>query len=157
MILHYFYKVPLPKDIPFEMKKYLSRVKKCKNKEECLKKTYTIISQRFIGGPSWNNVFGYTSNDVHKIWFVKKDQHCTAMNYLMRIFLVKSGYFYESDILLKYTHLFLSPHQYLYIKIKRDTWIKVDPWAGTKGYPLGEYAHGFTWKGTKPLVSKWIV
>jgi len=31
----------------------------------------------------------------------------------------------------------------------KKNWMPIDAWAGTKGYPVGEYAYGCTWKGRK--------
>ena len=68
--------------------------------------------------------------------------HCTNLNYVLRVLLLKSGKFSEEDIKLKYTWINLSPHQYLKVNVG-GRWVNADPWAGTKGMELDKYARGF--------------
>jgi len=83
-------------------------------------------------------------SDVDKIWAKKGFLHCNVLNYLMRILLIKSGLFNEKDIKLKWTLVwYVSPHQYLEIKINPNEIINVDLWANAYGVCFGDYAHGF--------------
>ena len=65
------------------------------------------------------------------------------LNYLFMIFLVKSGFDYK-DINPKWTLVYyLSPHQYLNIKINKKKPINVDSWGKSYGIKFGDYARGF--------------
>jgi len=63
--------------------------------------------------------------------------HCTGQNYLLRLILVKSGRFQESDIKIKVVPLNLFIHQYLQVKLG-DRWVDVDPWSAFLHVPLGK-------------------
>lgn len=70
--------------------------------------------------------------------------HCTKLNYLIRILLIKGGLFKEEDIELRWTSTWLIfPHQYLKVKINKNKFINVDLWGKAYGIPFGSYARGF--------------
>lgn len=58
--------------------------------------------------------------------------------------LMKSGHFTDDDIETRWTLLwFVSPHQYLRVRLDNEQWANVDVWANVYGIPFGDYAHGF--------------
>ena len=67
---------------------------------------------------------------------------CPQTNYLLRIFLVKSGWFKDEDIKRKHIFVNFVPHQYLKVKIG-DRWIDVDVGEKQRGLPLGRHLKYF--------------
>ncbi|MSR86107.1 hypothetical protein EXS74_01785 [Candidatus Woesearchaeota archaeon] len=145
MLAHFFYKIPLPKTLPNEIEKEVRILKRIKKKDLVLQKAYQILITKFQGAFSFENLQDHFTKGLKSLWHVKR-QHCTAMNYFLRILLVKSGHFREKDIRLKYSFFIISPHQYLDIKTKNG-WFNMDPWTGTKGLKLGDHGYGLHWRG----------
>lgn len=146
MIPNLFSKEKIPDSIPEEMQKVVDELKNQKNKEECLRKAFDILSKKYKGRRYYTitGFFKLFELDLNKIWKKKSYLHCTTMNYLLRTLLVKSGFFEDKDIKLKLTSIrFISLHQYLNIKINENKSIDADLWAKTHGIELGDYAHGF--------------
>jgi len=66
------------------------------------------------------------------------------MNYLLRVLLIKSGWFTDDDIELKITLIWgVSIHQYVKIKINEDKFINVDIWGANNNIEFGDHAHWF--------------
>lgn len=140
-------KRPIPKDLPQEIRDVVEKLRRCKTKEECLKKAYDIITQRFYGEriKTYLRLPEAFISDPSKLWKKKGFLHCTNQNYLLRILLVKSSHFKDEDIEQKLTHIFGSPHQYLRIKVGKKH-VNVDPWSHHYGVKFGRYQHGFVWR-----------
>ncbi|MEI6597138.1 MAG: hypothetical protein WCL13_02910, partial [bacterium] len=65
------------------------------------------------------------------------------INYVMKTLLIKSDFFKDGDIRLKWTKIwYFSPHQYLQVNID-NKWINIDIWAYAYGIKFGDNAHGF--------------
>ncbi len=89
------------------------------------------------------NFFQIFIFDITKLWNRTGFIHCHNANYLMRILLVKSGFFKNSDIQNKWTLVwYFSPHQYLQIKLNNGSTINIDIWGSAYGVKFGNYAHG---------------
>ncbi len=70
--------------------------------------------------------------------------HCTTMNFILRTMCLRSNYFHEDDIELKWTQTwFLSPHQYMRIRLTEDTYVEVDPWNYQFGIEYGKHGSRF--------------
>ena len=77
--------------------------------------------------------------DLNKIIHTKGYMHCTTMNYLLRVMLVKSGLFDDKDIQIKLTNSwYIAPHQYLEIRISDKKKIFLDPWNYQFGINYGK-------------------
>ena len=145
MLPHLICRNKIPEKLPKEMDFIVKRLKKAKNKEECLKKAYDILSKKYRGYKwrTYTRIHELFMRDVNKIWAKKVFLHCTNINYLLRILLIKSGFFKEGDIKLKWTTLYLlSPHQYVIVRINKKKYINIDIWAKPYGIKLGDHAHG---------------
>jgi len=82
-------------------------------------------------------------SDPNKLWERKGHTHCTQLNYLLRLMLVRSGHLKDSDIKFGYSLVFyISPHQYLLVTIN-DKEVALDPWNYDLGASVGKYAVGF--------------
>ena len=145
MIPILLFKSKMPDKIPESMQKEVDKLKKCKSKMDCLKKAYNIITTRYHGSTPQLilNYYDFLTTDVDKLWKRQGYLHCHYQNYLLRVLLVKSGFFKDEDILLKFTVTYgLSPHAYLKINAG-DKFVFADPWFHYRGLPLGDHARGF--------------
>lgn len=133
------------KNLPQEMRAIVLILNKCKNKKECLKKAYKIITQRYRGY-RWATLTHFSNifiADPKKLWN-KKILICTNLNHLLKIILVNTTFFNEDDIKTKWTLVwFISPHQYLRVKTGNNKYINVDIWGKAYGIKFGDYSNGF--------------
>jgi hypothetical protein len=145
MPIDFFQKTPLKENIPEEMQSVILELKKCPSREECLKATFRILTQKYRGYRMRtylmiNEIF---TSDLHELWHRRGFLHCTNINYLMRTLLVGSGHFRDDELVLRWTQIwYLSPHQYIEVKMN-DRMINIDVWAYAYGIKFGDYAHGF--------------
>lgn len=147
MIPNFFSKKELPDKLPLELDRIIGSLRKSRSKEACLKSAYDILTKKYYGSRimTYTRFFDLFSWNDDKLWKKSGFLHCTNINYLMRILLVKSGFFKDDDIKLKLTLLwYISPHQYLNIRINGKKSINVDVWGKRYGIKFGEYAHGFS-------------
>lgn len=145
MPIGFFSKTPVPETLPEEMQRVIDGLKKSENKKECLKKVYAILNEKYHGDrlKTYPKIFSIFTRDPNKLWKRNGFLHCTNFDYLARIFLIKSGFFQEEALKLRWTLIwYLSPHQYLQVRIDGE-WIDIDIWARVYGIPLGDHAHGF--------------
>lgn len=145
MPLDLFSKTPVPGVLPGEMQKITDELKKSPSKEECLKKAYGILISRYRGHrvETYTKLFDVLKHDIATLWDKSGFLHCTNLNYLLRALLVRSDFFTEDEMRLRWTHIwYVSPHQYVQVKID-DKWINVDIWAYAYGIKFGDNAHGF--------------
>jgi hypothetical protein len=134
-----FRKSKLPEKIPESMQRAINKIKReSHSKHEFLKKTYDFLSNKQCGERV------KTITKMHLLWkpveFIWKKEgfiHCTWHNLLLRIFLVRSGFFKDDDIRIKHTFADFDIHQYTEVKIG-DKWIPVDIWSNAFGIKFGE-------------------
>lgn len=146
MIPHIFSKYPIPENIPEELKKVIRDFSEQSSSEEFLKKSFEYITQNWW----WDRygIFLYMLRlSETRIWDILKTKwylHCTTMNYLLRVMLVKSWYYQDNQIQEKWTHIwYIAPHQYLHIVLDNWEYIDIDPWNYQFGIPYGSYGKGF--------------
>jgi hypothetical protein len=143
MFVNIFKKGPVPRTLPKEMQKVVNNLAKTKSKKQCLELAYSIMINRFQGCGVFFNIGAYFTEEIQVFWDNEKETHCTNLNYILEVLLVRSKKFVKDDIKIMWTISVLSPHQYLRIKINESEWINVDVFAGTFGVKLGEYNSGF--------------
>tara|TARA_Y100000310_G_scaffold283335_1_gene305225 strand:- start:365 stop:781 length:417 start_codon:yes stop_codon:yes gene_type:complete len=137
MIPNLFWKAKIPDELPKSIQIIVAQLKKTKNKRECLKKAYAIITKRFEGCHTYQNIYYLFVTDLDKLW-KQKLLHCTNLNYLLRVLLIKSERFEEKDIKIRIIFGWFYIHQYLKIKTT-----KVDPWGRSHGIKFGDFAKEF--------------
>lgn len=145
MPLDLFSKTPIPDVLPDEMRETISDISNSSDKKDCLKKAYGILAAKYRGYKikTYTKLFEIFLRDLAALWGRSGFLHCTNINYLLRILLVKSGFFTDDDIRLRWTLVwYISPHQYVQVKVGNQ-WINVDIWAHAYGVKLGDYARGF--------------
>ena len=136
----------IPEKLPKEMQLIVNKLKKSRNKYDCLRKAYYVLSRKNRGYKlrTYTRLPELFICNVNKLWKKKGFMHCTNINYLLRILLVKSGFFNEKDIKSKWTLIgYFSPHQYLKIRLNKNKFVNIDVWAKPYGIKLGDSAHGF--------------
>lgn len=147
MIPNLFVKQELPSKIPKELELKIKEFSRSKNKEEFLKKSFFYVVRGW-GGSRFNFFFKFTrlfQKDISQILRTKGYMHCTTMNFLIRIMLIRSGLFKESDIRLIFTNSwYIVPHQYMVVRVSEKKFINIDPWYYQFGIDYGEYGSGFS-------------
>ena len=132
--------------LPSDMQLAIAKLKKSKDKEDCLRKAYEILAKKYYGNrlKTYIRFFELFNTNIEKAWNKDGFLHCTMLNRLLRILLVKSGFFRDSDIKTRWTSVwYFSPHQYLEVMLADDELVKIDVWANAYGIGFGDYAHGF--------------
>ncbi|MFA6354434.1 MAG: hypothetical protein WCX12_02000 [Candidatus Paceibacterota bacterium] len=129
-----------------EIKAVIETLKKSHSKEKCLKQAYDILSRKYRG-ERIKTLFLFWRlflKNMEKLWRQKGFLHCTKINNLLEFLLTQSGWFSQNDIQRKWTLIwYISPHQYLKIKITENEFINIDIWAKPFGIFFGDYARGF--------------
>ena len=145
MPLNLFKIYPRPDEIPTEMQNTINEIKMSPSKEGCLKTVYEILTTKYHGSrvDTYLKFLNIFTHDIKTLWNTNGFMHCTNINYLMKILLIKSGMFEDNDIRLRWTLVwYVSPHQYIQVKVN-SAWINIDIWASSYGIKFGDYAHGF--------------
>lgn len=136
----------MPKTVPLDMQAVIERLRDTDSQEECLRQAYDILIQKYHGNrlKTLLRFFELFSSSVNTLWYKNGFMHCTNLNRLLYILLVKSGHFTKNDIETRWTLLwYISPHQYIQVSMKNGQRINVDVWAHVYGISFGDYAHGF--------------
>jgi len=149
MIPHLFSKQQLPRITNKDLNLAIDQVKKQKNQEQAVKKSLEIITSKFVGYRFRTYIYFWKlfDSDPNTTWSRKGDfMHCHHQNLFLRILLVKSGWFEDSDISHGYSLVwYISPHQYLRIQME-DKIVGVDPWNQAYGARWDEHASGFVFR-----------
>lgn len=149
MIPHLFRKEPLLPITNPSLNHTIDTVKKAKTQHEAVKTAYRIITAKYQGYRFRTYLLFWKEweKDPNKLWLRSGFLHCTQMNYLLRVLLIRSGWFTEDDISLGYSLVFyISIHQYLVVRLKDGDRMAIDPWNASYGATLGQYASGFGYK-----------
>jgi len=116
---------------------------KAKSQSEFLKLTYDFIGNRYRTGRFRTiTKFHYLFKSADEIWPLPGFAPCQQSNYLLKIFLVKSGWFKIDEIKTKNVFLNFFLHQYLKVRVGSN-WLDVDVGEKQKGMPLGKHLSWF--------------
>jgi hypothetical protein len=146
MSLNLLTKSPLPNNPPKVLIPVIKKLKESRSKEECLKAAYKILTSKYHGHRylTYLRLFDLFEDDIEVIWSKSGFLHCTILDYLLRLFLVKSGFYKDSEIKHHWTMIwYISPHQFTEVKLSKKKSIFVDIWGKNNGIKYGDYAHGF--------------
>ncbi|MBN2457791.1 hypothetical protein JXB31_01525 [Candidatus Woesearchaeota archaeon] len=140
-----FSKEPMPKTIPAQIKKKIDEIKRrTKSKSEFTKESFYFLSKRYKS--LWFHTLIRMDivflRDLEKIWVQKDFLPCNSHNYLLRIFLVKSGYYDDNQIEIRHGFLNFGIHQYLRVYDGKKSF-DLDLWGNTIGVPMGRHASMF--------------
>jgi hypothetical protein len=146
VISHAFAAGDIHAPLPAGLQETVSRLRRARSRHECLRQAYAVLAEKYQGHSleTYTRLFDLFRHDPDSLWRRRGFIHCTGMNYLMRILLVKSGWFAEEDILRRWTLVwYLSPHQYLRVRLAPGSFMDIDIWGKAYGIALGDHAHGF--------------
>lgn len=146
MTLNLLHKQRKIENIPEAMQKEIDILRATKSKSECLRACYDFMNTKYRGSriKTITRLFELPEANLDTLWAKNGFLHCTTLNYLMQVCLIKSGHFTAADISFHWTHVnYLSPHQYLKVRVAKDTLVDVDIWGSVYGVKFGDHAHGF--------------
>jgi hypothetical protein len=146
MIPNLFKKEPIPELLPEGIAKVVEELKICRSQDECLSKAFEVLTSKYRGYKfkTYTKIWRVFETDLEKLWARSGFLHCHLMNYLLRILLVKSGWFRDEDLTLKISFIwYISIHQHLLVRMNDGRRIHADIWYAYYGKKLGDYAHGF--------------
>ena len=136
----------IPDVLPGGMVNVVKMLRASVDQEHCLKVAYEVLTKRYRGY-RWRTYARFSQIfvfDVRALWSNPGFIHCHNVNYLTRVLLVKSGFFDEQDIEARWTLVwYISPHQYLSIRMHDGRYVDIDIWGAAQNIPYGSYAHGF--------------
>ena len=136
-----FWKSKLPEKISSNIMKEIKKLKKfSKNERDFLEKAFESVGKRYSHSFAGSIIRCDKAfkTDLEIVWNEKGQyQTCNVRNYLLRVMLVKSGYFKDGEIKPKAAFMNFSLHQYLLVKVD-GKWTRADPWAYNLGIKLGQ-------------------
>lgn len=139
-----FFKDKFPEKIPDNMEKVIIDLKaKANSNKEFLELAYNYIGNKYRS-ERFNTVFkfNYLFKPADEIWKMNGYIPCTQSNFLLRIFLVKSGFYKDKEIKKRHIFTNFALHQYLQVKVG-DKWIDVDVGEKQRGLPIGKHLRHF--------------
>lgn len=134
----------IPEQIPETMADKINEFKdRAESREEFLNLAYDYLGSRYCS-ERLNTIlkFNYLFKRLDEIWLLEGYIPCTMSNYLLKIFLVKSGWFKEGDLRRRHVFVNFIIHQYLQVKLG-DNWLNVDVGEKQRGLPLGRHLKYF--------------
>jgi len=144
-------KLPLPENIPVEWQKEIDLLKsKADSPEKFLDLTYNYLGEKYYSKS--NSFFRRLRTFTNfSTLFIGLDElykrsgfmHCTQLNFLLRIFLVKSGFFKEEDIRLRHMFFDFFIHQYAQVKLSKH-WLAIDIFDYSNGLKIGKHLKTFS-------------
>jgi len=143
--LNFLVPPPVPAVLPKGLELEVSSIK-CRTREDTLRAAYAVLTKKYRGYRlrTVTRLLELFDVDVAALWAKNRFLHCTNLNYLLEIMLLHSGKFSEADIRFRWTTVnFLSPHQYMQIKLDDGQWVDADLWGAVYGIEFGSHAHGF--------------
>lgn len=139
-----FVKDKIPDRLPVGIEEIINHLKlESKDKKEFLQLAFNYIGDKYKS-ERFNTVlkFNYLFKSLTEVWNMSGYMPCPQTCYLMRMFLIKSGWFSEKDIKIKYVFVNFVPHQYLKVLVDGQ-WLSVDVGENKRGMPLGKHLKWF--------------
>lgn len=129
------------------MQKEIAKLKRARNKRECLDKAYKFLSTKYVGHRIETYLYLWrVFESLERSWKRTGFVHCTTMNRFLRKFLLESSHFTKDEIRFRWTLVWsFSPHEYVQVKLD-GKWFDVDLWGAHHGIPLGRHAAWFNQK-----------
>ncbi|MFA4941118.1 MAG: hypothetical protein WC582_00770 [Patescibacteria group bacterium] len=139
-----FWQSPVPETIPREMEETIEKLKtQSSSPKEFLELSFNYLGKKYHSERLATILkFSYLFKNLENVWVTNGFIPCTQSNFLLRIFLVKSGFFREDDIRRRHVFVNFVPHQYLQVKLD-DKWLDVDVGEKHRGMPIGKHLKYF--------------
>lgn len=140
----YYFLVPdtIPDKIPAEMQKVIDKFNnESSDNLDFLKKAYDFVDARYTSPTKeyLRQPGKLFVKDIDTIWNTPGYSPCDKQNYLVKVMLVKSGRFNESDVKLMLASCGMTPHYYLRVKLNSN-YLDIDMWGAEHNYPFGSHA-----------------
>jgi hypothetical protein len=124
----------------------IETLRRAGSQEECLRMAYDILTAKYYGD-RLKTVLRFPElfpSSPEALWQRSGFLHCTNFNRLLKILLVQSSHFAATDIRFRWTLIwYVSPHQYVRVRMNDGHIIPIDAWANRYGIQFGDYTHGF--------------
>jgi hypothetical protein len=139
-----FGRARLPDKLPPEMRRAIRKLKKrASSRHDFVVKAYRLITGRYFGSRmKMITCVDYLFRNLNWVWVHPGFMPCPQQNFVLRLFLVKSGLFKEEEIKVRHNFFDFDLHQYLSVYVD-GSWINLDPWSKFLGKQLGEHAVWF--------------
>lgn len=139
-----FWKSSLPQKIPAELAEVVESMKRqTKNDYDFLWSTYNYVTGKYDGQQeNFRDIITKHFWSLDKIWPRHDYTPATQQNLIIRLMLIKSGYFKDENIQVNNVFLNYYSHQYLIVNTSRGP-IEIDPAFDYKGIKFGKHAKGF--------------
>jgi hypothetical protein len=145
MRLNFFTPPGIPQVLPEDLLAEIDTLSKLGTKQQVLDAAYTLLTQKYRGYriKTLTRLPDLFDVDINHMWGKEGFLHCTNLNYLLKIMLIRSGKFTKKDIKFVWTLIyFWSPHEYVRVQLDQDQWVGVDIWAKAYGITFGDHARG---------------
>ena len=135
---------PVPGKIPVNIEEVIGDLRiKSNSPREFLESSFSYLGDKYRSERLATVFkFHYLFKDLDDIWARRGFIPCNQSNFLMRIFLVKSGFFKEEKIRRRYVFVNFVPHQYLQVKVD-NKWLDVDVGEKYRGMLIGKHLKYF--------------
>ncbi len=133
-------------NLPEEMRRVAREIAAQPGQEAALHFSYDVLTKKYRGYRSLTFLRSHRLfiTDIATLWSTRGFLHCHQINCLLQTLLIASGHFTAEDITPHWTFVwYLTPHQYLSVRLRSGEVVNVDVWARVYGVPFGQYAHGF--------------
>lgn len=144
-IPHFYYReIAIPENIPESMQAKIAELKfEASSGQEFLDLTYDYLGTKYHS-ERWNTLLKphYWFKNLADIWQINGFVPCHQSSFVLKVFLVKSGFFKEEDIKIKVTLLNFVIHHYLVVSVNGKK-TAVDVGEKNKGLALGQNAQFF--------------
>lgn len=146
-----FAKSSTEKKLPYDMDEAAKKLLGLDSQIDVARAAYDIVSTKFQGGRvnTFLRLSQLFSKSTDELWHRKGFMHCTNQNFLLANFLVYSGKFSDAEVEMKWTNIWLTPHQYVRLKLKDGGTVDVDCWARWYGVTYGSHASFFNTSPTR--------
>jgi hypothetical protein len=145
IIPHYGFKEEsVPDTIPRSMAKEIDNLKnQARTSEQFLKLAYDFVGLKYRS-ERLNTIlkFHCLFKTLDQAWAMTGYVPCTISSYILKIFLVRSGFFKENEVGRKYSFVNFILHQYLRVKVDGQ-WLDVDVGERQRNLPLGQHLKYF--------------
>ncbi|MDD5071942.1 MAG: hypothetical protein PHQ42_04385 [Patescibacteria group bacterium] len=135
---------PLSEKIPEDMERKIEELKnKSNSPREFLELAYNYLGTKYHSERLATVLkFHFMFKSLEDIWNRTGFIPCNQSNFLLRIFLAKSGFFKDKETRRRNTFVNFVPHQYLQVKLD-NKWIDVDVGEKYRGMKIGRHLKYF--------------
>ena len=138
------FKAKISDELPLEVKREVAKIaRNSRTRRMLLEKILEFQLSNFYSEMHqvWNQFSLLFEDSFQKLWDKKGFLHCHQQAYVLRRLLLETKRFSEDDLAYRITFCYGNIHEYLLVNIgdsENKEWIKVDAYAMSLGFRLGE-------------------